>query len=181
MYLNLFKRQWCTTYLIQAFDKIKTDYEIYALNLQHDKITSPTFHERFITAIIVKSGDSHITYPVNHKLTYNDNISFSECLAKFMKTHPVTKKDIPLQQEMVKEVESSLGIDNNVNHDKENKITFCLNMYTPAEREKIIAFLMNVDEHSPEVIIDINMTTCTKEQAAYLSNLMICSTATVES
>jgi len=180
MYLNIFKRQWCDSSFIKAFKSIADKYEIYALTLQHDKIHKPTFHERFITHIVIVSATDTMTFEVHDKLTYGDYIQFDIEYDIFEEHNPITKKDIPMQEAIKSEVESTLGIDNNVNQDKKSKITFCLNDYTSTEREKIINFLSNVDGNSPEVYIDVDLSSCSIEQAQHLSNLLICASITMK-
>jgi hypothetical protein len=180
MYLNIFKRQWCDDRFKTLFESISNKYEIYALTLQHDKIHKPTFHERYITHIIIESANDTMTFEVNDKLTYSDYTYFDMGFDEFEAHNPITKKDIPMQEAIKSEVEATLGIDNNVNQDKKSKITFCLNDYTSTEREKIINFLSNVDGNSPEVYIDVDLSTCSIEQAQHLSNLLICSSITLK-
>ena len=174
MYLNFFGRKWCGDDLESLFISIRGKYEIYALTLQHDKIKYPTFHERFITHIIIESGNDNMSFEVNGKLTRLQFLQFYDRYVEFKNTHPITLDYVPMQETMRHEVESILGIDNNVNQEKDKKITFCLNDYTSSEREKIIAFLANVDGNSPEIYVDIDLSSCTKEQAENLSNILIC-------
>ena len=179
MYLNFFGRKWCGDDLESLFISIRGKYEIYALTLQYDKIKYPTFHERFITNIIIESGNDNMSFEVNGKLTRSQFLQFYDRYVEFKNTHPATLDCVPMHEAMKSDVEKTLGIDNNVNQEKNTKITFCWNDYTSKEREKMIAFLMNVDSNSPEVYIDIDLSSCTKEQAEHLSNTLICSTAVV--
>lgn len=174
MYLNFFARKWCTDSFKTLFSEISKDYEIYVINVQHEKIHNPTFRERCITHVIVQSGNDWMSFAINGIMKHSDYTTFDDLYYNFKKTNPTTKKSIPIQQTMKLEVESTLGIDNNVNQEKDKKITFCLNDYTSTEREKIIAFLANVDDNSPEVYIDIDLSSCSKEQAEYLSNILVC-------
>lgn len=177
MYLNFFKRQWCTDDFMMIFKLASCNYDVYALTLQHDKIYYPSFHERYITHVIIENGNDRISYEVNSKLTDKDAEYFTILFNKFEDAHPVTKKDVPLHQNMKSDIETILGIDNNVNQEKDKKITFCLNDYTSIEREKIIAFLANIDGNSPEVYIDIDLSSCNKEQAEHLSNILLCASS----
>ena len=177
MYLNFFKRQWCTDDFMTMFKVVSCNYDVYALTIQHDKIYQPSFHERYITHVIIEHGNDRMSYEVNGKLTDKDTENFTMLFSNFEDTHPVTKKDVPLQQNMKADVETILGIDNNVNQEKDKKITFCLNDYPSIEREKIIAFLANIDDNSPEVYIDIDLSSCDKKQAEHLSNILICASS----
>lgn len=181
MYLNFFKRQWCTDSFKTLFSEISKDYEIYAINVSHEKIHNPTFHERCITHVIVETGNDWMSFAINGIMKYSDYIAFDDLYYDFKKSNPITKKSIPMQKAMKTEVESTLGIDNNVNQEKDKKITFCLNDYTSTEREKIIAFLANVDGNSPEVYIDIDLSNCSKEQAEQLSNILVCASSLTSS
>lgn len=177
MYLNFFARKWCTDSFKTLFSEISKDYEIYAINAKHEKIHNPTFHERCITHVIVESGNDWMSFAINGIMKYSDYITFDDLYYDFKKSNPITKKDVPLQQNMKSDVETTLGIDNNVNQEKDKKITFCLNDYTSMEREKIIAFLVNIDGKSPEVYIDIDLSSCNKEQADHLSNILLCASS----
>lgn len=181
MYLNFFKRQWCDNSLKALFNEISAKFEIYALTLQHDKIYHPTFNERFITHIIIESSNDRYSFAVNDKLTYSDFTYFSQGYDEFSKDNKSTKNIIPMQKVMKSEVESTLGIDNNVNQDKATKITFCLNQYNSVERERILAFLANIDDKSPEVYIDIDMASSTVEQMQSLNNLLVLASIDVNS
>lgn len=177
MYLNFFARQWCTSTFAEHFKNIGKNYEIYVLTVQNDKLFYPTFSERCIKSVVIVAGNEYASFPINHKLSTTDCNIISVQLQEFIKNHPITKKDVSLQQNMKSDVETTLGIDNNVNQEKDKKITFCLNDYTSIEREKIIAFLMNIDGNSPEVYIDIDLSSCNKEQAEHLSNILLCTSS----
>lgn len=177
MYLNFFARKWCTDSFKTLFSEISKDYEIYAINVRHEKIHNPTFHERCITHVIVESGNDWMSFAINGIMKYSDYIAFDDLYYNFKKSNPITKKSVPMQMAMKHDVEHTLGIDNNVNQEKDKKITFCLNDYTSTEREKIIAFLANVDGNSPEVYIDIDLSSCSKEQAEQLSNILVCASS----
>lgn len=174
MYINLLGSLWCTESFQQLFKDIRENYKIHALTLQHDKITYPTFRERCITHVVIEAGNAYVSFPVHKKLTEKDYQEFSLISSKFMDAHPVNKHFNEMHKAVKTEIETTLGIDNNVDVQKDTKVTYCLNDYTPEERAKMIAFLATVDSNSPEVFIAIDLATCTKAQAEYLSNHLLC-------
>lgn len=179
MYLNILKRQWCSDSLIRYLKRLPIGFSFYVLNVQHDKIYSPTFHERCVTHIVLCCGNSYESFEINGKMNGHDVFDCLNVFSEFIETYGYKTQQPSnlnkIQSYITTDVQTTLGIDNNVNQDKKDKITFCLNDYTPTERESIINFLANVDGNAPEVYIDVDLSKCSIEQAQYLSNLLICS------
>ena len=76
-------------------------------------------------------------------------------------------------------MQEELGIDNNVNLAKEKRITFCINQYADQEKARIISFLDTIDDSSPDVFIEIDLSSCTIEQAHQLENALLCANAKI--
>ncbi len=183
MYLNLFKRTWCHQSLIDFLMVLPFGFRFHITNVQHDIILKPTFRERYVSAIIIHYGDSGYLkiVTINNRIEDNEAGEIIKTFQQFIQLHsPATPQPIQLssiQKELTQEVQKALGIDNNIEQDKEKRITFCINQYTDSERAKIISFLEIIDENSPDVFIEIDLSCCTIEQVKQLENTLLCASA----
>lgn len=193
MYLNffgLFGKKWCDESVINYLNNLP-DHFTYKVCIAHSYyVENPTFKERFVSSIIIQflgndSGEQLIL-PINENVddffsrVYIVQIDKFINNNKFKSKQPKAKELIDLQKSCVAETVDNLAVTNNISA-SDRKIAFWINDFNADERAKIINFLQNVDANSPTVLIEIDLSKCTTQEAQSLLDISMCAKVAVES
>lgn len=193
MYLNffgLFGKKWCDESVINYLNTLPEHFTYKVCIAHSEYVEKPKFTERFVSSVIVQflgndSGEQEI-FMINGKI---DEFLAPICIAqfdkfinsnKFKSKQPKAKELIDIQKTCVAETVDNLAVTNNISA-SDRKIAFWINDFTADQRAKIINFLQNVDANSPTVLIEIDLSKCTTQEAQSLLDISMCAKVAVES
>ena len=193
MYLNffgLFGKKWCDERVINYLNNLPEHFTYKVCIAHSEYVTNPTFTECFVSSIIVEflgsdSGEQEI-FVVNDNIdewianVYIYQIETFITITKFKSKQPKATDLIDIQKSCVTETVDNLAVTNNISA-SDRKIAFWINDFNAEERAKIINFLQNVDANSPTVLIEIDLSKCTTQEAQSLLDISMCAKMAVES
>lgn len=159
MYLNLLGKQWCCDEFIEYFNEIASYREIYVVTSDNPKITRPTFREKKVQKIVVSA-------PYEGVYHLKGYISPAELVLLKMKLKDAIDsplmEDIPQQNRIFNTIKSEFAVDEH--YSVENSLMLKLNDMNQPQKLRLLSFLANFDDNSPEALITLDLNQATKPQ-----------------